>query len=292
LDAVIGIFKEKDAVINQRPAVQKDLAELIIAREDITTQLKAVKSVDRYKAEKDVCREKLRGYCIEYAAYLVRLGREIVSTYLVDTFSSPVAKCKSDDSMTVFAEHIVENCDTYLDKMADVGVTQEHINAISDCIAELRGIIGVADLQNKANTSFNNEADKKLTKALAVIREKLDISMGSLRENNPDFYRLYQSARVVNKPKKASTQLVISVRDAISQKPIVNAIASVPFLKSPVKSDNNGVIVIKVGKNTDFMVKVTKPAYSEYSFIIDKLKLKESRTIEVYLNVLGLPSGS
>ena len=154
------------------------------------------------------------------------------------------------------------------------------------------GLNETGGLQNKSNASFSIEADKQFSKALAVVREKLDISINSLRDINAELFNLYQVARTVGKPSQKSTQLAITVMDALTQKPIFNACAKVPFLKEPVKCDNDGVIYIKTGKKMDFEVMVTKPNYSEARFYIEKMKLKETRLVTVFLNATALPGGN
>ena len=76
LDNVLSIFKNKETVLDQRQAVKKDVAELKSVREDIATQLKAVKPIRQHTSNKDTCRDKLKKSCAEYAPYLVRLGRD------------------------------------------------------------------------------------------------------------------------------------------------------------------------------------------------------------------------
>ena len=273
-------------------AVKKDVTELKNCREDIAKQLKAVKPVKQHASNKDVCREKLRGYCMEYAPYLVRLGREMEGDFLVDTFSTPSKMCRTESSMIAFAGSLIEQLTDNLEDLEDVGITQEKIDAINDTLESLGGINEVGNMQNKTNISFSIEADKQLTKALAVAREKLDISINSLRDIDAELFNLYQVARTVGKPSQKSTQLAITVMDALAQKPIFNAFAKVPFLKEPVKCDNEGMIYIKTGKKIDFEVMVTKPNFSEARFYIEKMKLKETRSVTVFLTATALPGGN
>ncbi len=140
INSVLGIFKTKDAVLDQRPAVKKDVAELKSCREEIAKQLKAVKPVKQHASNKDVCREKLRGYCMEYAPYLVRLGRNMEGDFLVDTFSSPSKNCKSKTSLIAFAGSLIEHLTDNLEDLEDVGITQEKIDAINDTLEGLGAV--------------------------------------------------------------------------------------------------------------------------------------------------------
>ncbi len=292
IDSVLGIFKTKDAVLDQRPAVKKDIAELKSCREEIAKQLKFVKPSAQHASNRDVCREKLRGYCMEYAPYLVRLGRDMEGDFLVDTFSSPSKMCKKESSMIAFAGSLIEQLTENLEDLADVGITQEKIDAINDSLEDLGGMNEAGDLQNKTNANFSIEADKQLTKALSTMREKLDISMNSLRDLDIELFNLYQLARVMSKLSQKSTQLVITINEAGTDRLIVNATASVPFLKETFISNSEGIIIIKTGKNKEFEVTVTKPNYSVEHFYIEKMKLKESRPIAVTLKLVASTSGN
>ena len=292
LDNVLSIFKNKETVLDQRQAVKKDVAELKSVREDIATQLKAVKPLRPNICNKDTCRDKLKKSCAEYAPYLVRLGRDMEGNFLVETFNNLAAIRKTDASLTAFVGTLIEHLTDNLEDLEDVGITQEKIDALNDILEEFNDVTDSSNLQNKTNASFSIEADKQLTKALAVVREKLDISINSLRDIDAELFNLYQVARTVGKPSQKSTQLAITVMDALTQKPILNAFATVPFMKEAIKCDNEGVIYIKTGKKIDFEVMVTKPNFSEARFSIEKMKLKETRSVTVFLNATALPGGN
>ena len=157
IDSVLDIFKTKNAVLDQRLAVKKDVTELKNCREDIAKQLKAVKPVKQHASNKDVCREKLRGYCMEYAAYLARLGRDMEGDYLVNTFGNPSSMMKSDILTISFAQEIIEHMTDNLDDLADVGITQDTIDAFEETLNNF-----IPTKYRKKQSYMNESKDEKI----------------------------------------------------------------------------------------------------------------------------------
>ena len=177
-----------------------------------------------------------------------------------DLITANLLNLKYDDLHSVPGDKLVDTCTKIADvadelgvKVADYNVTPAGITDFRTLIADFSKLLSSPRMDIAARAAIGTEMENIIKEIRAHLKDKMDKSMNSIKNNEPEYFNAYTSARViidlkgkrnVTKPVSDTTGMISgTLTDSETGEPIVNAIVQRKGSEEATTTDEDGVFM-------------------------------------------------
>jgi hypothetical protein len=280
-------------VIAESEFLQEDVTDFFAKLLTLEEKIKyANADVDITGEDKIKMREAITAEIIRIFAFLSRHALKTDNKMLkklTDTTPSSIRQM-TDTDFIEFCKSVEEKVGDNKADLLKYNVSEDAQSVFIAKIEMFRSIKPQVKLNQSKRALSNEEAGTCIAEVKTFLSDFLDKSVHIVADKNPEFVRLYDNSRSRREPVKASTQLLLSLVDAVTNRPLSNVTVFVSDLKLTGTTDKNGQFTIKVGNKTELICFLSKTGFNnEVLTFTDFIRLKTKEvTVKMHISEMGL----
>ncbi|MEW5844549.1 MAG: hypothetical protein AB1775_14940 [Bacteroidota bacterium] len=199
-NSVLAVLKEHETAVAEIPAMAETVSQFQTEVDGIVeTDAQYKKATSGKTAEKNVAVEEVIVSLLPVRSALYALALKTKDEELKAVTSSTEGYLKKlrDVELIQKAETILQTAQQKINDLTPYKITAEKLTALKSNIDELKASSGKKESGFSNKSALRKSLTEKFERADEILNEHLDTMMELVRQDDPQFYNQYFSARVI-----------------------------------------------------------------------------------------------